>query len=214
VSDAFYTFTRAICIGPWRAASRVTLIGREHTRRPGAFIIAANHLGPYDVAALIAHSIRRVDFVSIVEIFRNPVVASFFRSMNAFPLDRSRPDPTTTRTIITRLRAGRVIGMFPEGGFRPGDDSLLDGGPMRPGLGRLSLLTQAPVIPCAIVGTNGFGHWSSWLPARRVSYGVAFGPPMTPPASRDATSAFEATYRDRMVALGSSLREASRGALM
>jgi len=212
MSDFFYQLVRTIGYGPWRASARPVVLDRERTRRTGAYILAANHCCPYDIPALVAHCGRPVDFVSIVEVFEHPVLAWFYGSLNAFPLDRSRPDPVTQRTILRRLRAGRVIALFPEGGFRSGEESVLSGGEIRPGLGRLSLIARAPVIPCAIIGTEQYHRWTAWLPLLRTRYGIAFGAAMPPPASREEVDAFEETYRRNMVDLGAKLREAMRAA--
>jgi 1-acyl-sn-glycerol-3-phosphate acyltransferase len=66
----------------------------------------------------MASTSRLLDFVSITEIFRKPLVAWFMSRMNAFPLDRSRVDSGTTRIILDRLKRGRTIVMFPEGNIR------------------------------------------------------------------------------------------------
>src|SRR5688572_6064556 len=100
---------------PFWVSSRPTVMGIEHARRDGPFIVASNHLSPYDVALLMRHSPRRLDFVSIVEVFRHPLMAWFYSNMNAFPLDRHRGDPKTVRIILDRLERGRVVAMFPEG---------------------------------------------------------------------------------------------------
>ena len=77
--------------------------------RSGPFILASNHLSPFDVPVLMRHTRRVLDFVSIVEVFRNPVMAWFYSSMGAFPLDRGRVDVRTTNIILERLRRGRAI---------------------------------------------------------------------------------------------------------
>ncbi len=132
MSDTFYNLIRAIGTPIFWASARPTVIGLHHARLKGPFILAANHHSPYDVPLLIRHTPRKLDFVSIVEVFRNPFVAWFYGSMNAFPLDRSRPDSPTVRIILDRLERGRAVAMFPEGGFRKLEDSVVTGGRMRP----------------------------------------------------------------------------------
>ena len=132
MSDRFYTFVRIIGCHPFWLSGRPTIIGLHHTAAPGAWLLACNHQSPYDVALLICQSKRHLDFVSITELFRNPLLAWFFGSWNAFPLDRSRRDPAAIRTILSRLAAGRVVAMFPEGGFRPGGRSIVHRPPEDP----------------------------------------------------------------------------------
>jgi 1-acyl-sn-glycerol-3-phosphate acyltransferase len=180
VSDAFYNLLWYAGYPAFFTSSRPTAINARVTRRDGAFILASNHQAPYDIPLLMRHCARRIDFVSIVEVFRNPLVAWFYGSMNAFPLDRSKPDSPTVRIILERLSRGRVIGMFPEGRFRKGAESVVHTGKIRSGIGRIANLSGAPVIPCVIVGSPKYSRFVSWLPVFGTRYGIAFGEPIDP----------------------------------
>ncbi|HZW05672.1 MAG TPA: lysophospholipid acyltransferase family protein [Phycisphaerales bacterium] len=161
-------------------SSRPVAIGAENVPSVGACLVAATHASPYDIPLLIRHTRRLVDFVSIVEVFRNPLVAWFYGSLNAFPLDRSRADPKTVRTIVGRLERGRCVGIFPEGGFRRGNDSVVYSRKIRPGIGRIAQMTGAPVVPCVIVDSALYCRPASWLPVRRTRYGIIYGEPIDP----------------------------------
>src|SRR5438045_3002539 len=112
MGDAFYRFVVLTGRMPFWISSRPVVLHAERARRAGPFILAANHTSPYDVPLLMRHTPRRLDFVSIIEVFRNPLVAWFYSHMNAFPVDRSRRDPATVRIILDRLARGRVVAMF------------------------------------------------------------------------------------------------------
>lgn len=211
MSDAFYTAIRTICYGPWILSASPVVLNAERTNRRDAYLIAANHTSPYDVPIVIAHARRRIDFVSITEVFEHPLSAWFLGSMNAFPLDRSRPDAPTVRTLLSRLKTGRAVCMFPEGQFRDETNSMLSGGPIRPGLGRISLIARAPVIPCVIRNSTAYNRWTAWPPIRRTRYGIAFGELMPPPRRKDQTESFEADYQARMLTLASELDAAMSG---
>jgi 1-acyl-sn-glycerol-3-phosphate acyltransferase len=116
-----------------------------------------------------------LDFVSIVEVFRKPLAGWFLGRMNAFPLDRGRSDPGTVRKIVGRLERGRKVVMFPEGQIRRPEKSLLNGGGFNPSVARLARIGGAPIVPCVVLGTGGFGRATAWLPTKSVRYGVAFG---------------------------------------
>ena len=92
MSDISYTIIRSLGYPIYWITARRTILHAERLRRPGAFILASNHLSPYDVPALMGASKRRLDFVSITEMLRNPMVAAFFRAVNCEFVDRSRPD--------------------------------------------------------------------------------------------------------------------------
>jgi 1-acyl-sn-glycerol-3-phosphate acyltransferase len=193
----WYTFNHAF----W-ASSRPIVIGRENTRREGAFIIAANHESPYDVALMIRHAVRKLDFVTVTEAFRNPLVKWFYTGMNTIPLDRSRPDAPALRKILERLKRGRAVAIFPEGRLRLGEDSMLHTRKMRPGLGRLAHMANAPIVPCVVIKSNLYSKPTSWLPLKRTRYGIIYGEPIAPQANPAET---EKLFIDRMVALRDEL---------
>lgn len=180
MSDVFYKVIRAIGRPCFWVCSRPVVVGLEHLPARGPFILAATHQSPYDVALLIRHADRLLDFVSITEVFRNPFVAWFYGGMNAFPLERSRPDAATVRVILNRLEAGRAVAMFPEGRICADEQSVVHTGRIRAGLGRIATLTGAPIVPCVIVNSSAFSRIASWLPLRRTVYGISVGEPMEP----------------------------------
>lgn len=190
MSDGFYRLCRTIGWPVFRSTSRPVVLGVENipatptpgsdSGKPPAFILAPTHESPYDIVILIAHTPRLVDFVSIVEVFRNPIVAWFYGSLNAFPLDRSRPDSGAVRTILSRLAGGRAVCMFPEGRLRSGLDSVVHSRKIKPGIGRIASLSGAPIVPCVIVNSGAYRRPHSWFPFFQTRYGVIFGKPLTP----------------------------------
>src|SRR5260370_39731203 len=152
--------------------SRPIVLHAERSRRKGGYILASNHHSPYDVPLLIRHSKRKLDFVSTVEVFSHRFAAWFYGNMNAFPLDRSKPDRPTVRIILDRLQRGRVVAMFPEGGFRKPEDSIILGGRMRPGIGRLAQMANVPVMPVIVLRSHVYQRLTAWLPLKRMRYGL------------------------------------------
>lgn len=203
VSDWFYNFVWCVCRPAFDLSSAPVVLHRSRARRAGAYLLAANHLSPYDVPCLIKETPRMLDFVSIVEVFRHPLAAWFFRSMNAFPLDRNRVDTATTRTILDRLARGRAVAIFPEGRVRAEADSVLRGGAFKPGVIRIAHAARVPIIPCAIVGTAAYHRFRSWLPLRRIVYGINYGDaidPINDPAETQQRlgDAFQSLYSELM----------------
>jgi 1-acyl-sn-glycerol-3-phosphate acyltransferase len=205
MSDRFYKVVVFAGRFPFWVSSRPVVLHADRIPRAGAFILAANHASPYDIPLLIRHTPRRLDFVSITELFRRPMVAWFFSRMNAFPLERSRSDPRTVRIILDRLARGRVVAMFPEGRIRPQSESVLYGGPFRPGVARLARLAGVPVVPAVLVGSPSYSRFTSWLPLRRTRYGVIYGDPIHARDENDDASA-EAHLRDAYLSLYAELR--------
>jgi len=129
---------------------------------------------------LIRHVPRLLDFVSTVEVFSTPLLGWFYGNMNAFPLDRQKPDAPTVRKILSRLKRGRAIVMFPEGGFRRGKASVVYSRTIRPGVGRIVKIAKIPVIPAVLVNTAAYSKPLAWLPFFHTRYAIAFGPPISP----------------------------------
>jgi 1-acyl-sn-glycerol-3-phosphate acyltransferase len=211
MSDLAYNIVWGIGAHAFWVSSKPVMLHRDRLRRPGAYILAPTHLSVFDVACLIAIAPRNLDWVSIVEVFRKPLVGLFYGSMNAFPLDRSRPDSPTVRIILDRLAGGRVVAMFPEGNLRTPETSVLAGGHFKPGVARIAQLADVPVIPCVIVGTDAYKKAMSWLPLRRVRYGVVFGEPMwvrKDLEKHEATKVFVDELKQAYLALHAELKAA------
>jgi 1-acyl-sn-glycerol-3-phosphate acyltransferase len=181
MSDFMYKWVVRIGYHAFWVSARAVVLHRERVAEmEGPYILAPNHLSAYDVPCLMAEMPRwkLLDFVSITELFQNRLSAWFLNSVNAFPLDRSRADSPTVRIILDRLAKGRIIAMFPEGGFRSAANSVLSGGEIKPGVAKLAQLAKVPVVPCVILGTSAYSKPTSWLPLKRVRYGVIYGTPL------------------------------------
>jgi 1-acyl-sn-glycerol-3-phosphate acyltransferase len=174
---------------------QIHVIGPDPATRPGAWILAANHISHFDPPLLSIASRGKIDWMGMAELFRQPLFATWMRSIDTFPVDREHLDRAAVRTALGRLRAGHAVGMFPEGGIRDGARSVLEGAPMRPGVAGLSQMTGAPVVPCVIMGSDRIYILPQlWRPGRRVPVWIAFGQPMTAPAGgrAEARAEFEA----------------------
>ena len=190
-----YDWVVRICRPAFALSSSPVVLHRERAALDGAYLLAPTHLSAYDVPCLMKESPRRLDFVSITELFEKPLVAALFGAVNVFALDRSRPDSPTVRTILERLRRGRAVVMFPEGHIRSAADSVLNGGDIKPGVARIAHLAGVPVVPCVLLDTGLYARASSWLPVRGTRFGVAFGSPL-----RASTDGPEAEAREALVA--------------
>jgi 1-acyl-sn-glycerol-3-phosphate acyltransferase len=158
--------------------ARIHVLGREHPSRTGGFLLASNHISHFD-PFLIGLSVRRkIDWMTMAEFFRLPVLSLLLRAIDAFPAERDRADLKTIRTAIERLKNRRILGIFPEGGIRDGARSLLEGAPLRSGAATLAQIAGVPIVPCVILGSDRFYSKRQWLPFRRTPVWIAFGKPI------------------------------------
>ncbi len=159
--------------------ARVRVLRRENVNHKGAFLLASNHISHFDPFILSSVVRRKIDWMAMAEFFPNPLFGSFLRIVDAFPADRHRADRKTIRTAIERLKQGRIVGVFPEGGIRDGARSLLEGAPLRPGASTLAHMAGVPILPCVIVGSDRLYSKKSWRPLRRTPIWIAFGHPIS-----------------------------------
>jgi 1-acyl-sn-glycerol-3-phosphate acyltransferase len=156
-------------------SSRIYVFGRENAARAGGLLLASNHISHFDPFIISSVVRRKIDWMAMAEFFPLPVVGLFLRAVDAFPAERDRADRKTIRTAIERLKNGRVVGVFPEGGIRDGAKSLLEGAAVRAGASTLAHIAQVPIVPCVILGSDRLYAKRSWLPMRRTPVWIGFG---------------------------------------
>src|SRR5665213_3527604 len=186
MKDWFYYLVSFIGCQPLWLTSSPLVLHRDRARRKGPYILACTHFSPYDVAILIYETPRVLDFVSVVEVFRHPLSRWFLSSMGSFPLDRWKPDSGTVRVILDRLKANRVVAMFPEGTIRTEETSVLNGGKLKAGVGRIAKMAGVPILPCVLVGSRPYHRWREWMPFKRIKYGLIYGEPFDVNTDEDA----------------------------
>src|SRR6266481_883595 len=159
-------------------AGRVRVVRRANANLQGGFLLAANHISHFDPFIISSVVRRKIDWMAMAEFFPLPVLGFLLRAVDAFPAERNRADRKTIRTAIERLKQGRIVGLFPEGGIRDGARSLLEGAPLRAGASTLAHIAGVPILPCVIVGSDRLYSKKSWLPLRRTPIWIAFGNPI------------------------------------
>ena len=129
---------------------RIRVEGLDKIPDEGPCIVAANHVSFID-ALIIGGTVRRpVRFVMYYKIFQIPVLNWIFRTAGAIPIAGSKEDPELMQKAFDRieeyLKAGEVVGIFPEGGLTP--DGTIQ--PFRPGIDKILARSPVPVVPVAL----------------------------------------------------------------
>lgn len=194
-----YTIARLLAKVTFAVIARVHVLHAERTGIKGPLILAANHISHFDPPALTVAAQRKVDWMAMAELFSNPFVAFGLKCLDIFPADRTRVDQSAVRTALERLGRGRIVGLFPEGGIRAGETSIVNGAAMRPGVATLAQMAQAAVLPCVIIGTDRLYNRRNWLPLRRTGIWISFGEPITIAATDDKETA-RALLREKLAA--------------
>lgn len=169
--------------------SFASITGLEHVRpEMDPFVLALNHTSRYEAVALPAllvyhRSGRRVHFLADWNFQMIPGIGLLYRRSGAIVVTRksARPrflnllkplyahaEPSHVRALA-HLKAGRSVGVFPEGTVNRDPERLLRG---RLGAARLSLEAGVPVVPAGIREVES--------DTRLPRYELSIGPPISP----------------------------------
>lgn len=170
-----YWTTRRLSL-PWRRLwLRVELEGTESVPASGPVILAPNHRSFIDSMVLMYELGRPVTFLGKSEYLSHPITRRLFPAAGMIPVDRSgRGVAASLRAAATRLEAGGIVGVFPEG-TRSRDGLLHEG---HPGVAHLALHTGAPIVPVGIIGSDRVLPPDRRIPRLRGRIQVRFGAPI------------------------------------
>jgi 1-acyl-sn-glycerol-3-phosphate acyltransferase len=132
-----------------RRAYRIEVVGPERIPTKGAAVLVANHESIWDPFVLGVATEREIHYLAKAELFRWQPLARVLRSLNAFPVERGSGDHRAVREAVRRLRAGELLGVFPQGTSKPERQN-----GWHRGAARLALATGAPVVPVRLAGTR------------------------------------------------------------
>ena len=171
VSRWLYALVRGIVAPLFRLYFRMHVSGADCIPDEGSAIVAPNHKSFWDSFFIGVCTPRHVRFMAKTELIQARYGKLLVR-LGAFPVRRGQADEDALETARTVLRQGGLLALFPEGTRVRDPDNL---GHPRRGAGRLALETGAPLVPCAITGTEKIFRGGVPLP-RRVQ--VAFSAPI------------------------------------
>lgn len=150
---------RRVLVGPpLRAYLRLEVEGREHVPATGPVIIASNHLSFVDSMVIPLAAGRKVGFLGKAEYLQGTGLLGWVKRLwfgefgGMIPVDRSdaRAAARSLELAEEHLATGGAFGIYPEG-TRSRTGMLHKG---RTGVGRLAVASRAPVVPCALIGTD------------------------------------------------------------
>lgn len=131
-----------------RLIFRIRIHGAENFPMDGPVIVALNHKSNWDgpIAALMLP--RTLCFMAKKILFKIPIVSAVLKRAHAIPVNRNGFDIAAIKAAMGALRAGKGIGIFPEGtrvftAERPRAKS---------GAVMMAEKTGAPIVPVGIRG--------------------------------------------------------------
>ena len=161
---------------------RIRTTGIEHLPETGAALLVCNHVSFVDAVVIMGESPRPIRFVMDFRIFRQPLLASFFRAAGAIGIVSAKQDErrfTQANALIDEALAnGDLVCIFPEGRITDTGEMV----PFKEGAVRIAERNRVPVIPMALRGL-----WGSWFSRKS---GKAFAS-LPRPIKRGASSRLE-----------------------
>lgn len=111
-------------------------------------LICANHSNYIDpiLIALAYGGHRPIHFMAKIELFRFKKFGVFLTKLGAFGVDRDGADISAIRTVMKYIRAGEMVGIFPEG-TRVSTDGAVEA---KSGAVRMAAKLRVPIVPVYI----------------------------------------------------------------
>jgi len=212
--SAFYTLGKAFCQFVRFQCVRAVVLHPERAEEAGGYVLACTHLSHLEPAVVATLVRRKIDWMSRIEFFKYRVLSAALYAMDAFPVNRQGVPVRAIRTAIERVRMGRIVGIFPEGGVTPWRDSVMRGGPIKKGACVVAYRAGAPVLPVVVLGCDKLNRVGPWLPFKRarvwLNYGKMIHPKLDEPRRRVARdlmaqelqAEYQALYRELCASCG------------
>ena len=123
--------------------------GKENIPQLHRYVVTCTHESYNEVIMLgMAIYPNQIHYMAKKELFHNKWFGGFLSSLNAFPVDRENPGPSTLKKPIKLLKENKTVGIFPTGHRMKYDE----GSPMKRGAVTIAMMAQAPILPAAYIG--------------------------------------------------------------
>jgi 1-acyl-sn-glycerol-3-phosphate acyltransferase len=151
-----YELVRIVTVWMGLVLFRLQGYGAENVPN-GPLILAPNHASFMDHFFTGAFVRRHIQFMAKSQMFGRNVMSWVYSHGGVFPVRRGYADDEAFQTAFTILRRGGTIGMYVEGGR---SRSGMVGEEAKAGIGRLAIVSGAPVVPVAILGSSQVRNWT------------------------------------------------------
>lgn len=129
------------------------IYNKDKLPKDEGYVLACTHTGWIDILWLgISMLPIQVHYMAKKELFETKFLNWLMVKLNAFPVDRENPGPSSIKTPIRLIKNGKIIGIFPSG-TRTTEDV-----PLKRGAVTIASHAKAPIVPAAYVGPNNFSE--------------------------------------------------------
>ncbi|MBI5972768.1 lysophospholipid acyltransferase family protein [Staphylococcus caledonicus] len=131
-----------------KMAKSLYVLGKENIPKDNKYVVTCTHESYNEVIMLgVALYPNEIHYMAKKELFNNKWFGKFLTSLNAFPVNRENPGPSTLKRPVNLLRENKTVGIFPAG-----HRTSVEGAPLKRGASTIALLGKAPILPAAYVG--------------------------------------------------------------
>ena len=177
-SRVAYFVARTIVAGFTRLWTRMTIVGREHVPRAGAFVLAPVHRSNMDTPISSCLTRRRLRFMGKDTLWKHQPAAWVLSALGGFPVVRGTADREALQRCIAVLEAGEPLVLFPEGERKSGPVVQ----PLFDGAAYVALKAGVPIVPVGIGGSEAVMPKGARM-IRPSKVHVIVGPPLVSPAA-------------------------------
>src|SRR5699024_5923307 len=143
------------------------IYNKDKLPKDDGYVLACTHTGWIDILWLgISMMPTQVHYMAKKELFESKFLNWLMIKLNAFPVDRENPGPSSIKTPIRLIKNGKIIGIFPSG-TRTTEDV-----PLQRGAGRIASHVKAPIGPASYVRPY-YSAALFWYKRAEITYGDA-----------------------------------------
>ncbi|WP_391122797.1 lysophospholipid acyltransferase family protein [Psychrobacillus sp. L3] len=143
-----YHFTLTVAKLVVRLFGKVEVKNKHLLPENEGYIVTCTHRGWLEIVILGICVPKPIHFMAKKELFENKIIEWFLRKINAFPVDRENPSPSTIKQPVKLLKSREIVGIFPSG-TRTAEDV-----PLKRGAVTIGNLSSAPIVPELYVGSR------------------------------------------------------------
>lgn len=128
---------------------KLEIIGFDNVPKEGAAIICSNHISNFDPPTIAVPIKRLPSFIAKKQLFKSKFFNWVFTNLDAIPVDRDKPDMSSFRTVLDRLKNNHLVVVFAQG--HRVKESEFDAKAAKAGVALFAVKSGADVIPTAII---------------------------------------------------------------
>jgi 1-acyl-sn-glycerol-3-phosphate acyltransferase len=200
-SRVFYVVRYWIVVPITRLYTRMTINGREHIPKRGAYVLAPVHRSYVDTPIAGCVTSRRLRFMGKDSMWKNRQLGWLCSALGGFPVTRGTADREAMSRCMAVLEGGEGLVLFPEGERKSGPTVH----PLFDGAVYIAIKAGVPIVPVGIGGSEKvMPKKAKFVYPRKVH--IEVGPPIQPPVMPDGGRVPRAAYKQHSELLHAELQ--------